>query len=250
MYGNGCAGSTASGVSTGKMRDSKASRISWRCAGLSSSQSTMRMPAAASFARTSRMMALASAVSSCTRALIALELLTRPQAVGRGGEQLGGRLLLEAGDADLEELVQMVREDREELDALEQRLRRIVRERQYPVHEVEPRQLAVQVPRRDVDGRLGFVLDLGSGHCSGHSVSAYKIRSVRVAQAARTMTVLAAEPRCRFRDGPVNDGSSVLSPSRRQNATTRSCTNSPHMRGFAVDGGESPSHRRRRHQLA
>ena len=52
-------------------------------------------------------------------------------------------LLLEPGDPDLEELVEIVADDAEEAEPLEQRGRRILRERQHPAIERELRQLAI-----------------------------------------------------------------------------------------------------------
>ena len=70
-----------------------------------------------------------------------------------GGPAVGGRhlerrlaLRMETGDADLEELVEVPRGDREEPHALEERLAGILGEREHTAVEVEPRELAVQVP--------------------------------------------------------------------------------------------------------
>ena len=70
--------------------------------------------------------------------------LERVEAVGRAGTQAGRELLLEPGDAHLEELVEVRGEDGQELGALEQRPGRVLGEREHAGVEVEPRQLAVR----------------------------------------------------------------------------------------------------------
>ena len=57
-------------------------------------------------------------------------------------------LLAQAGDADLEELVEVAREDRQELDPLEQRVALVARLVQDPRVELQPRQLAIDVRER------------------------------------------------------------------------------------------------------
>jgi hypothetical protein len=57
------------------------------------------------------------------------------------------RLLLEAGHAHLEELVEVAAEDREELESLEQGSARVERFVQHTAIELEPRELAVQIQR-------------------------------------------------------------------------------------------------------
>ena len=60
------------------------------------------------------------------------ELLAGVEAVGRAGADAGVELLLEAGDPDLEVLVEVLGEDREELGPLEQRLLRVLRQGEHP----------------------------------------------------------------------------------------------------------------------
>ena len=57
------------------------------------------------------------------------------------------RLLLESGDADLEELIDVFAQDREEAHPLEQWERGILRQRQNPLIEIELGELAVEVVR-------------------------------------------------------------------------------------------------------
>ena len=72
MYGNGCAGSTASGVRTGNTRSSNTSWSSSRCAFFSSSQSVIRIRSACSCGCTSFSKTCTwRATSSCARARIA-----------------------------------------------------------------------------------------------------------------------------------------------------------------------------------
>jgi len=69
------------------------------------------------------------------------------QPVRAGLDEAGVDLVMDAGDADLEELVQVRAPDRGQLDALQQRLSRILDELQDAVVEVQPRQLAAEVQR-------------------------------------------------------------------------------------------------------
>jgi hypothetical protein len=75
------------------------------------------------------------------------ELLDLVQAVRRIRAYAGCELLLEAGNAHLEELVEIRTEDREELGSFEQGQRRVFGERQHASVEIEPGQLAIEVAR-------------------------------------------------------------------------------------------------------
>ena len=85
-------------------------------------------------------------------------------------------LVLQAGDADHEELVQVARVDRAELQPLQQRDRVVLGELQDAVVELQPRQLAVEVQRRVVEvdrdgrGRLGL-LQIGHGAPDANAVA-------------------------------------------------------------------------------
>src|SRR5437868_11658254 len=79
-----------------------------------------------------------------------LQLLDRGEAVRRGHGDRRQDLLLQARDADLEEVVEVLAEDREEADPLERRQLRVLGHRQDPLIEVEPGKLAVDVA---ADGR-------------------------------------------------------------------------------------------------
>ncbi len=93
-----------------------------------------------------------------------------------GGEDLGGRLLVgvdlhragfgllqQARDPDLEELVEVGAADAEELEALEQRIRRILRLLEHAMIELELAQLAVEVERRILEIALEGLVG-GDGH--------------------------------------------------------------------------------------
>ena len=75
-----------------------------------------------------------------------VELFPRRHPVRRRRADAGGPLLLQAGDADLEELVEILAGDRQELRTLEQGGRRVLGQREHPCFEVEPRELAVDEP--------------------------------------------------------------------------------------------------------
>ena len=75
------------------------------------------------------------------------QLLSRRPPVGRELRQPGGHLVLQGGHPDLEELVQVGREDGAELQPLQQRRAGIRGQRQHPLVEVEPGELPVEEPR-------------------------------------------------------------------------------------------------------
>ena len=80
-------------------------------------------------------------------------------------------LLLQSGDADLEELIDVLPQDRKEAHPLEQRERFVLRDRQHTLIEIELGELAVDVvrarrslSRRGLRRRLGEerrILDRG-----------------------------------------------------------------------------------------
>ena len=84
--------------------------------------------------------------SSSIRALIARSCWSGSMPSGRLGADAGGDLLLQPGDAHLDELVEVGREDREELRPLEQRALGVLGEGEHPGVEVEPGELPVQEP--------------------------------------------------------------------------------------------------------
>ena len=169
MYGNGCAGSTASGVSTGKMRSSK-TRVSCACASASSSSHAVNATPASWSAGA---ISFVNAVGLAGHQLLdpgadRAELLDLVEAVGRGRAHADRELFLQARDPDLEELVDVAAEDREELRPLEQRDRRVLGEREDARLELEHRQLPVQVagalPMCWSGGLMGQSYGLWSAH--------------------------------------------------------------------------------------
>ena len=74
------------------------------------------------------------------------ELLAGRQPAGRGAGDAGGHLVLQRRDADLEELVEVGRADRDELQPFEQRDPGLVGQGKHAAVEVEPAQLSVEQP--------------------------------------------------------------------------------------------------------
>ena len=110
------------------------------------------------------------------------QLLDLVEAVGRRGAHAGRELLLQAGDAHLEELVEVRAEDREELRPLEQRQRRVLGEREHARVEVEPRQLAV---RGTADPRRSAGESAGRRRAHGHECDGPTAPAVAPARAGR-----------------------------------------------------------------
>ena len=142
MYGNGRPGPIASGVRTGKICSRK-----WRsssCAGAPDSlQETILIPCSASAGGRRRGTGGVAAILAGGRARDPLEHLGGEQAVGAARVDPRLDLVVDAGDADHEELVEVGDEDRQELHALDQRQRLVLGELEHAVVEVEPRELAV-----------------------------------------------------------------------------------------------------------
>ena len=82
---------------------------------------------------------------------------------------LGLHLLAQAGHPDLEELVEVAREDGQELHPFEQRIALVARLVEDAGVELEPGQLAVQVGEGDLRaaGATGTRGDRGAGGCAG-----------------------------------------------------------------------------------
>ena len=122
MNGNGCAGSMASGVSTGNTRSMNQASSQARSSADSSSGSPTVDAGLGELARAARARPSA-ARPSAPRALVDLgELLRRRAAVRLGVGDAGLRLADQAGDAHRVELVEVVRADREEAQPLQQRM--------------------------------------------------------------------------------------------------------------------------------
>jgi hypothetical protein len=82
-----------------------------------------------------------------------LERLARREPVGAARVDSGVHLVVEPGHAHHEELVEVVRVDREELHPLEQRRALIVRQLQHALVELKPGELAVHEQLRRVERR-------------------------------------------------------------------------------------------------
>ncbi len=76
------------------------------------------------------------------------ELLGGGHAVRRQVDHAGLDLILQARDTDHEELVEIRAEDRQELDALEERMAGILHLLQHPAIELDPAQLPIEIQRR------------------------------------------------------------------------------------------------------
>jgi hypothetical protein len=109
MYGNGCAGSTASGVSTGKIRCSNAAMRCCRSCVVEIGPVDHDAAAASSAGRAVEHGFLIEH-ELVGRGRDLGELRLRRQAVGRRRGDAGGHLVLERGDAHLEELVEVADE--------------------------------------------------------------------------------------------------------------------------------------------
>ncbi len=155
MYGNGRPRPTASGVRTGKIWRRNWSASARRSSPLTSSTPTIRMPCSASAGRSS---------PSSTRLwrsrwprTIAADLVQRlrgPAPVLQRLVDPGLDLVVQAGDADHEELVEVRGRDRAELEPLEQRHRVVLGELEHARVELQPGELAVEEQRGRVEVEL------------------------------------------------------------------------------------------------
>jgi hypothetical protein len=121
------------------------------------------------------------------------QLLLGVEPVGREVLDAGPVLLQQRGQADHEELVQVGAADAQELDPLEERMRRVPGLGEHALIELEPRQLAVQVERRVREvGRIDAAPVGGQDHrrhllaaaagpaLAGHAVTRADVRDTRV----------------------------------------------------------------------
>ncbi len=154
MYGNGWAGSTASGVSTGKICSRNIS-----CSRCCSSRAQL-VPAdhRDALAGEQRPHALVEHPRVPGHQLVGeqadlVEHLARLEPGRRPHRDPGGDPALEPGHAHHEELVEVAGEDREEPRTLEQRLGVVLGELEHPLVELQPARLAVE----EAAGGLGGV---------------------------------------------------------------------------------------------
>ena len=126
MYGNGWPGSTASGVRTGKISSrNRWRRASW-CSGMArvvDELDALGGERAADVDEDRRVVGDELEHALAGRG----QLLGRGAAVRGAGDLAGLDLLAQAGDPDLEELVEVAREDGQELDPLEERVALVLR---------------------------------------------------------------------------------------------------------------------------
>src|SRR5439155_5001965 len=119
------------------------------------------------------------------------ELLLRAHPVrGRRGDP-GLHLIEQPGYADLEELVEALRADRDELQPREDRSPRILGERQDPFVEIQPRHLQVEVVGDEILGGCGegFHLDRCYPAAPSSGCSALPLRGRRGHQAYLSTTL-------------------------------------------------------------
>ena len=138
MYGNGCAGSTASGVSTGKIRCSKNSH---QLAVVVRARARPSRPARSPLRRSSGSSRRAAgppgaARTRSTRSPMAASCCAGVSPSGDGAAMPGRHLVLQRGHAHLEELVEVGREDGAELQPLEQRDAGLGGQRQHALVEL------------------------------------------------------------------------------------------------------------------
>ena len=111
---------------------------------IQSPRRSSRIPAFASAGSTSSLSTrYCSSTRLCASSPSAASSARRPGSVMPGGGSLREELLLQPGDADLEELVEIAADDAEEAQPLEHGDRRILREREHAPVERELRQLAI-----------------------------------------------------------------------------------------------------------
>ena len=157
MNGNGCAGSIASGVSTGNTRSMNHASSHFTSSADSSSGSHTSMPASRSRPRSSRHTRCCSASSDSARSLISASCCAGVRPSGETAVSAGLRLADQAGDAHRVELVQVGRADRDEAQPLQQRMARVLGLLHHAMVEVEPGQLAVDEPVGTVRRDRGLV---------------------------------------------------------------------------------------------
>ena len=163
MNGNGCAGSIASGVSTGNTRsmNQAASQAAVRPRAASRDRTRRSPPPPAGRAARARRSA-AVAISASARSCISPSCWAGVRPSARQRLHAGLRLAHQPGDADGEELVEVGGADRDEAQPLQQRMGGVLRLLHHAVVEVQPGQFAVDEPVRTA-GRSMAIPDAGIG---------------------------------------------------------------------------------------
>ena len=138
MNGNGCAGSTASGVSTGNTRSMNQASSQVTSSADSDSGSHTSTPASCSRPRNSRQTRCCSASNASARSLISASCCAGVRPSGETAVRPGLRLTDQAGDAHRVELVEVGRADRDEAQALQQGMAGVLGLLDDAVVEIEP----------------------------------------------------------------------------------------------------------------
>ena len=155
--GKGCAGSIASGVSTGNTSAMNRSSSQARSPGSRSVGSITDTPASASSRRSASQVTCWSAISLPVRWRIASSCCAGVSPSWLERLDAGEKLAFEPGDPHHVELVEIVRRDRQKAQPLEQRMARIVGLGEHPLVEGEPGQLAIDEAGRRNVGRRGWI---------------------------------------------------------------------------------------------
>ncbi len=143
--GNGCAGSSPIGVRSGRTSRSKYCATQARSAAVNSVRRTRRTPARSSAGSTSRLSSeYWASISARASTPICVEQRAAVLQRHPGRRNLGPQLLLDAGDPDLEELVEIAAGDAEEAQPLEERRVGVRGQREHAPVEGEERKLAVE----------------------------------------------------------------------------------------------------------
>ena len=146
MNGNGCAGSIASGVSTGKMCCRKWSSSQAFSALVTSAPSTRTMFSLRRSSRSARPARLLVGREAADRLADAHELLGRRQPVRALLDDALAHLVLQAGDAHHEEFVEVVGRNGQEPQPLQHRMVLVLGLLQHPAVEVQPGEFPVDEP--------------------------------------------------------------------------------------------------------
>ncbi len=152
-----------------------------------------------------------------------LELVAQRDPVAAAHRQAGAEPALQSGDPDHVELVEVAREDGQELGPLQQRGVRVLGERQHPGVEVEPGQLPVE---EAVLGQLGRGIRLenllgpgrgrfvGLGHAR-HDLLRRYVLDRRRAGGRSALTAIASVSVCPLRFSPLRGMNRPFGPRRR-----------------------------------
>ena len=151
IFGNGRAGSSASGLNTGSTSRMKYSAIQAACASVQVSGETKTTPFLRELRHEHVVQHFVLLVDQAHGARAdRLQLLGHGQPVRPALDRAGLQQLLEARDANLEELVEIRAGDAQESDPLEQRNAAVLGLFQHPLIEFQKRQFAIDVELRNL----------------------------------------------------------------------------------------------------